>query len=138
MSNAPEYEPNRRLFGIGSAIVVVLVIGFLLSLLVPAIQEARISRRASCIGELKIHGICMWNYHDIKRSFPPAYLADVNGQPAQSWRLLLLPFEELGRFMSSTILTNRGTARTTAPGSRLAHRDVRNLSNVPLWQRQRL
>lgn len=32
------------------------------------------------------------NYHDTYGSFPPAYLADENGVPIHSWRVLLLPF----------------------------------------------
>lgn len=34
------------------------------------------------------------NYHDLYNSFPPAYVADANGRPVHSWRVLLLPFLE--------------------------------------------
>jgi hypothetical protein len=34
------------------------------------------------------------NYHDAHGSFPPAYLADRDGKPMHSWRVLLLPFLE--------------------------------------------
>jgi prepilin-type processing-associated H-X9-DG protein len=36
----------------------------------------------------------MLNYHELHRSFPPAYLADRSGQAAHSWRVLLLPIEQ--------------------------------------------
>ena len=32
------------------------------------------------------------NYHDVYECFPPAYVADENGQPMHSWRVLVLPF----------------------------------------------
>ena len=32
------------------------------------------------------------NYHDTYGSLPPAYVADANGRPMHSWRVLLLPF----------------------------------------------
>jgi hypothetical protein len=34
------------------------------------------------------------NYHDNYGSLPPAYIADRNGTPMHSWRVLLLPFLE--------------------------------------------
>jgi hypothetical protein len=34
------------------------------------------------------------NYHDTYGCFPPAYVADRNGQPMHSWRVLILPFLE--------------------------------------------
>ncbi len=33
-------------------------------------------------------------YHDAYKSFPPAFIADENGIPMHSWRVLLLPFFE--------------------------------------------
>jgi hypothetical protein len=34
------------------------------------------------------------NYHETYGSFPPAYVADRDGKPLHSWRVLLLPFLE--------------------------------------------
>jgi hypothetical protein len=34
------------------------------------------------------------NYHDQHGQYPPAYLADAQGRPAHSWRVLLLPYLE--------------------------------------------
>ncbi len=36
----------------------------------------------------------MLNYHDIYGSFPPASIADANGKPMHSWRVLILPWME--------------------------------------------
>jgi hypothetical protein len=32
------------------------------------------------------------NYHETHGSFPPAYIADRDGKPMHSWRVLILPF----------------------------------------------
>ena len=36
------------------------------------------------------------NYHDTYGCFPPAYVADGDGKPMHSWRVLILPFLEQG------------------------------------------
>jgi prepilin-type processing-associated H-X9-DG protein len=62
-------------------------------LMLPAIGQAReAARRAQCRNNLKQIGLALHNYHDTYRSFPPAYLADEQGRPMHSWRVLLLPF----------------------------------------------
>lgn len=38
----------------------------------------------------------MHNYHEMNGAFPPACIADENGRPMHSWRVLLLPFIEGG------------------------------------------
>lgn len=45
-----------------------------------------------CHKNLKRLAIALYNYHDHYGSFPPAYIADQNGRPLRSWRVLLLPF----------------------------------------------
>jgi hypothetical protein len=39
-------------------------------------------------------GLALYNYHDTYGSFPPAYIADKDGKPMHSWRVLILPFLE--------------------------------------------
>jgi hypothetical protein len=36
--------------------------------------------------------MALFNYHDHYGSFPPAYLADADGRPQHSWRVLILPY----------------------------------------------
>ncbi len=52
------------------------------------------ARRSNCVNNLKQFGIALWNYHDTFKQFPPAYVADAEGKPMHSWRILLLPFFE--------------------------------------------
>src|SRR5262249_7322884 len=49
-------------------------------------------RRSRCIYKLRQIGMALHSYHDKFGSFPPAYIADENGRPIHSWRVLLLPY----------------------------------------------
>jgi hypothetical protein len=77
---------------------VVLLVGFLiLTVLSPlATDTGRPASRTECKNHLRQLALAMHNYHDQYGSFPPAYVADKNGRPMHSWRVLLLPFLEFG------------------------------------------
>jgi prepilin-type processing-associated H-X9-DG protein len=78
---------------VGAAVGFFVIAGILVALLLPAVQAAReAARRAACVNNMKQIGIALMNYHDQYKGFPPAYLADENGQPMHSWRVLILPF----------------------------------------------
>jgi len=67
--------------------------GVLVALLLPAVDSARgAARHAECSNKLKAIVLAMHEYHDEHGSFPPAYLADEEGTPIHSWRVLLLPY----------------------------------------------
>ncbi|TWT33365.1 DUF1559 family PulG-like putative transporter [Blastopirellula retiformator] len=38
-------------------------------------------------------GLALHNYHDTYGELPAPYIADENGKPMHSWRMLILPFE---------------------------------------------
>jgi prepilin-type processing-associated H-X9-DG protein len=50
--------------------------------------------RSDCRNNLRQIGLALQQYHDAYGSFPPAYVADANGKPMHSWRVLLLPYLE--------------------------------------------
>ncbi|MGY8770283.1 MAG: DUF1559 domain-containing protein [Pirellulales bacterium] len=54
------------------------------------------ARRMQCTNNLKQISLAFHNYHDEFGSFPPPYLADEDGVPMHSWRVLLLPYLEEG------------------------------------------
>lgn len=75
----------------GSCLVCGTPVG--IALLLPAVQAAReAARRAQCSNNLKQISIALANYHDVYKSFPPAFVPDANGKPMHSWRVLILPY----------------------------------------------
>ena len=76
--------------------------GILVALLLPAVQAAReAARRSHCTNNLKQIGLALHNYADTYGAFPPAYVADADGKPMHSWRVLILPFLESSALYSS-------------------------------------
>jgi hypothetical protein len=62
---------------------------------VPGISAARqAAQRSQSQNNLKQIGLALHNYYDAFKSLPPAYIADENGRPMHSWRVLILPFLE--------------------------------------------
>ncbi len=60
---------------------------------VPMVAPPRaVAASSPCSNNLKALALAMHNYHDVYSSFPPAYVADGDGKPMHSWRVLLLPF----------------------------------------------
>jgi hypothetical protein len=74
------------------AAVLALLAGCMSLLRIAAPVE--LSRRSACVVNLKQIALALHNYHDTYGTFPPAYVADENGRPMHSWRVLILPFLE--------------------------------------------
>ena len=93
--------PPQKASSSSTSIIVILVCvvgvlvvcgGILAALLLPAVQAAReAARRAQCTNNVKQISLALHMYHDEYGSFPPAYIADENGLPMHSWRVLILP-----------------------------------------------
>lgn len=89
-----------RAFTLIELLVVIAVIGVLIALLLPAIQQAReAARRAQCSGHLKQMGVAIQNYSDALGTLPPANFAKRKADGSISfigWSVhaRLLPFLE--------------------------------------------
>lgn len=88
----------RRRFQItvGKMMTVILVAGCLIGLfiLVNRAMQPPVPRRAICTNNLKQIGLALHNYQAVYGAFPPAYITDKAGNPAHSWRVLILPYLE--------------------------------------------
>jgi prepilin-type processing-associated H-X9-DG protein len=57
----------------------------------PAASARDLTLHAGCANNLKQIAAAMLQYETTYGCFPPAYIADKNGKPMHSWRVLLLP-----------------------------------------------
>ena len=107
----------RRGFTLIELLVVLAILGVLLALLLPAVQQAReTARRSVCASKLHQLGVALHHYHDLHSRFPPGYVSDFDGTGADTgagwgWAALTLPFLEEGTLHS----TIRFEAEIAAP-----------------------
>jgi Protein of unknown function (DUF1559) len=91
----------RRGLRLTTLMALVLVVGGLAGLLGRAVNQSREAARASQCFCIKQIALALHNYHSIYNCFPPAYVADANGKPMHSWRVLILPFLEYSTLYQS-------------------------------------
>jgi len=91
------YTPSRWPTFLFKLLFYAAIFGILIALLLPAIQYSHRSYRGgSCLGNLKQIELALHSYKETRGNFPPAYIADANGKPMHSWRVLILPYLEGG------------------------------------------
>lgn len=56
------------------------------------VREA--ARRTKCANNCRLICLGLESYRHEHGAFPPAYIADANGKPLHSWRVLILPYVE--------------------------------------------
>lgn len=84
---------RRTGFTLIEMLVVIAIIGLLIALLLPAVQQAReAAHRTQCRNHLKQIGLALHNYEATNRVFPPGFVFSARG----SWSVhgRLLPFME--------------------------------------------
>ena len=77
--------------------IAVVGLSILTFMILPSIQGPRERGQfhMQCPNSLKQIGLALHLYHDDFGTFPPAYVADENGKPMHSWRVLLLPYLDM-------------------------------------------
>ncbi len=83
---------NSRTFSLVELLVVVAIVGLMLALVLPAIQQARsAARRGSCQNNLKQIGLALQMFHNVRGRFPRARLCPAPWQNGQDLYCGMLP-----------------------------------------------
>lgn len=91
-------SPKRPGFTLVELLVVVAVIGILIALLLPAVQQAReAARRAQCTNRLRQLGLAIHGYNDSNSYWPAGVQIGVDSNTAVtwSWQVQVLPYADM-------------------------------------------
>lgn len=115
--------PRRRAFTLIELLVVMAIIGILVALLIPAVQQIRESaRRTQCRNNLYQIGLALQNYLGTHTAFPPGQIHDEfaageNGQRSRYWGWIAQILPELDQGVLYTRLNYHENAYPVTPAN---------------------
>ncbi len=91
MTSTRTFRFRRRAFTLVEMLVVIAIIGGLLGILLPAVQQARAAaRRTQCMNNMRQVGLAILGYEGVRKKLPPSHTKD----PNHNILTFILPFME--------------------------------------------
>ena len=133
---------NRKAFTLVELLVVISIIGVLVGMLLPAVQQVReAARRVQCANNLKQQSLAMHNFESSNQHFPPGFEF-----PSQTmWSAHILPFIEQnnlydslnldgpwssGASMANSAALNSGLEIFRCPSANIPESQFDSLANI--------
>jgi prepilin-type N-terminal cleavage/methylation domain-containing protein/prepilin-type processing-associated H-X9-DG protein len=139
MAVARSLRPRQAAgFTLIELLVVIAIIAILIGMLVPAVQKVReAAARSQCANNIKELALACHNYHDQKKTLPPAVCIPPGVDATQSsgytnfgpnWVVFILPFIEQGNLITSAVQASINTYLPAGfgTGSNNGWRAIRN------------
>jgi len=131
MTSTSTKQRFRKGFTILELLVSITIIGILVALILPAVQQARESaRRISCANNMKQLGVAVQHYHDVYGSFPPGGVQLgrwFEAPVGTTWTISLLPFLD----QTTLFFRYKSNLPNTAPENELVRRTHLSVMTCP-------